>query len=85
MNALFPTPPAVIAIDKGIPLAPRSPIFQRKYPFKDMEVGDSCFIPGKNRQQIKISLKYASCDCRRFATRAVIENGVKGLRVWRTL
>lgn len=84
MNALFPAPRAVIAIDKGVPLPDRSPIFQRKYPFREMEVGDSCFIAGKTRQGIKASLKLATCDCRQYATRQVVENGVKGLRVWRT-
>lgn len=83
MNALFPTPVALIAVDKGLPIpAPRGG-GARKYPFRELEVGDSFFIPGKTRQQLKASISNASCDCRRFVTRGVVEHGVKGLRVWR--
>ena len=56
MNALFPTPVAVIAIDKGVPI----PEMQRgacfRYPFKALEIGDSFFIPGKTRQSLKASI-----------------------------
>lgn len=70
-------------IDRGVPLPPPKPLYQRKYPFRDMRVGDSFFAPGKTRQQLKTSIRYATCECRQFTTRRVTENGVTGLRVWR--
>ena len=83
MNALFPTPVAVIAIDKGVPLPEAQRGARFRYPFKALEVGDSFFVPGRTRQSLKASISHASCGCRRFATRGVVEHGVKGLRVWR--
>ena len=68
----------VITVDKGIPV-PRSLRGRSKYPFRQMEIGDSCFIPRKNGQQITINhLKPL-----RFTTRHVVENGIDGVRVWR--
>ena len=85
MNALFPIPSATIAIDRGVPIPASQHGPGRKYPFPDLEVGDSFFAPGKTRAQLKSLINRHSCDCRRFATRGVIEHGVKGLRVWRIL
>jgi hypothetical protein len=83
MNALFPTPPAVIQIDRGVPLPPSQQIFKRKYPFSTMAVGDSFFVPGMVRQRMAGPIRYASCECRKFTTRRTVENGIPGLRVWR--
>ena len=61
-------------IEKGIPLTkPRS-----RYPFREMEVGDSVFIPGVNVVNFSV-------PPRQFAKRTRVENGVKGVRVWRIL
>lgn len=35
----------MINIDKGVP-CPEKAIFLRKYPFRDMKVGDSFIVPG---------------------------------------
>lgn len=84
MNA-FTAITTLIPVDQGVPIPDSR--FQwfggTRYPFKQMEVGDSFFVPGKTIQDLKGPLNYASCDCRRFTTRRVTENGITGLRIWR--
>lgn len=67
-----------IAITKGLP-APRGR--KSKYPFRDMELGDSFFAPGSSVIGIH------GCARRhrpmRFTCRSVVENGIAGIRVWR--
>lgn len=71
-----PTP--AISITKGMP-APRGR--RAKYPFRDMEIGDSFFAPGSSVIGIH------GCARRhrpmRFTCRTVVEDGVAGIRVWR--
>lgn len=81
MNA-FAAITTLFPVEPGLPI-PESRIWRRKYPFKQMEVGDSFFVPGKTIQDLKGPLNYARCDCRRFTTRRVTENGITGLRIWR--
>lgn len=68
-------------IDKSIPM----PKPRYKYPFKQMEVGDSVFIPFKSRQDLGNSLTLAERAIDgRFASRSETdETGRKGVRVWR--
>ena len=67
-----------IEITKGVP-APRGR--KSKYPFRDMDVGDSFFAPGSSVIGIH------GCARRhrpmRFTCRSVVENGIAGIRVWR--
>ena len=71
-------PAPVIAITKGLP-TPRGR--RAKYPFRDMEIGDSFFAPGSSVIGIH------GCARRhrpmRFTCRSVVEEGVPGIRVWR--
>lgn len=71
-------------ITAAIPIPAPRDVFVRKYPLRDMAVGESFFVPGVHQRQIGASIRYATCDCRKFATRRVTENGVRGLRIWRT-
>ncbi|MEY3082422.1 MAG: hypothetical protein RJA94_2407 [Pseudomonadota bacterium] len=68
----------VIEITKGLP-TPRGR--KSKYPFREMEVGDSFFSPGSSVIGIH------GCARRhrpmKFTCRSVVENGVAGIRVWR--
>lgn len=68
----------LIEITKGVP-APRGR--RAKYPFRDMDIGDSFFAPGSSVIGIH------GCARRhrpmRFTCRSVVENGVAGIRVWR--
>ena len=68
----------IIAITKGLP-TPRGR--RAKYPFRDMEIGDSFFAPGSSVIGIH------GCARRhrpmKFTCRSMVENGVAGIRVWR--
>jgi hypothetical protein len=69
----------MIEIEKGIPTPPRS-----RYPLRDMEIGDSIFIPSKT--SLGFSGYVASAGKQtgfKFSTRKAIKDGVTGLRVWR--
>ena len=64
-------------IEKGIPVPVK--IRKRKYPFREMEVGDSIMIAGM-RAASQISWAVARHKPKRFVTRVEED----GLRVWRT-
>ncbi|PZF76195.1 hypothetical protein DK847_13395 [Aestuariivirga litoralis] len=71
-------PEEEIAITKGLPTPHRG---RAKYPFRDMELGDSFFAPGAS----VIGLHGCARRHRpkRFTCRTLVENGVAGVRVWR--
>jgi len=75
-----------IKIDKGLPIPPGSGRGKRSiYPFRQMEIGDSIFIPNKTARIIggvwgtfaKRNPEFA------FKARADSVEGVPGVRVWR--
>lgn len=83
-----------LAITSGIPIPPirreRS-----KYPFRHMQVGDSFFVPAKLKnlqytQHLVASAgqqfpkKNPGCETWKFATRQTEQDGMPGVRVWRT-
>lgn len=76
---------ASFKIEKNVPLGPRSRSGGSSYPFAEMEVGDSFFIPvqrdvQKFRNGLSQSLSYQRLRYqRKFATRKV----EGGIRVWR--
>lgn len=65
-------------IGKGIPRFPVAP----KYPLGVLEIDDSFFIPGGTNQTL--SGCFLQHRPKRFSVRTLVENGVKGIRVWRT-
>lgn len=78
-------------IEKGIEM-PAHTSRRRRYPFTDMEVGDSFFVPldGRKAENLASSIsgsarsgRAARANGRRYVTRTVVENGVKGVRCWR--
>jgi hypothetical protein len=78
-----PKPGTLIKIDKGIP-APVGGIGpKRKYPFAEMEVGDSFFVPGISSREIS-NVACHALGKGRYNTQTLVENGVRGARVWRT-
>jgi hypothetical protein len=79
LSALDLPPADDISITKGLPTPHRG---RAKYPFRDMEVGDSFFAP---RASV-IGLHGCARRHRpkRFTCRSLVENGVGGVRVWRT-
>lgn len=70
-----------IKIDKDIPPPPLGRAPATRYPFADLEVGDSFFIPGATPQSISGSTSWArnKLTPRKFTVRTV----EGGTRVWR--
>jgi hypothetical protein len=67
-------------IEKGIPAPPASRA--AKYPFAEMEIGDSLLIPGiKSSAEISSSISYRKNRYRENYICRAVEGGV---RVWRT-
>ena len=66
-------------IDKGVPMGPGKRRGRpRKYPFPDMEVGDSFFVPNlKNPRPL-----FASC-AKHVGMKAAVRAEGDGYRVWR--
>lgn len=67
-----------LPIQKGLP-TPNKRL--NRYPFAKMEVGDSFFAPLTPSASILTSARRHLP--KRFTTRSVVENGVRGVRVWR--
>lgn len=69
-----------LKIDKGIPLPPGAEP-QRRYPFHEMERGDSVFFKGVNLQSAPCvaARRHGKTHSKEFACRKV-EGGV---RIWR--
>lgn len=64
-------------------IAPKRPAGRpAKYPWKQMQVGESFFAPGRTPRSIcnDARLHYQPM---RFTTRTVVVNGTVGVRVWR--
>lgn len=66
-------------LEKGIP-RPR-PTGTPKYPLGALEIDDSFFIPGGTNQTL--SGCFLQHRPKRFSVRTLVEDGVKGVRVWR--
>lgn len=66
-------------IDKDIPAPDRA-----KYPVRGMEVGDSFFVPSREpsaRNSPQTAGRYYGF---KLVSRAVVEDGIEGVRIWRT-
>ena len=65
-------------IDKGIPLP------NGRYPFADLDVGESFFVPNANANSVSSTAsRLGKALGAAFVCRRVKENGVPGMRVWR--
>lgn len=76
----------VVPIDKNIPVPVNDGLGakQRKYPFAEMEIGDSFFIPSTGyhdrlRKARSLNAQFRRFKPKRFALRSVDD----GVRVWR--
>lgn len=75
----------MITIDRNYSPPPPKCMRGARYPFAELNPGDSFFVP--NGRQVNISgsgAQYAKRNGVKFATRKVVENDVPGVRVWRT-
>lgn len=73
-----------LVIEKNIPLA--RPFADVSLPLRDMEVGDSFFVPSSLRssESVRASVYNHARDHRRKYQTALLEEGEPGVRVWRT-
>ena len=84
-----------VKIDKGVPVPPphRNKGAPAKWPWRDMEPGDSFFAPGyvqalaqrtvDKERLLSISTIKRTIPGTSWTTRLVTEDGVRGVRVWR--
>lgn len=76
---------AQIKIDKGIPIPERRT--HTKFPFADMEIGDSFFVPAKQTKMstlaARVSVARKRHAPRSFLLAKVTEKKIEGTRVWR--
>lgn len=73
-------------IEKGIKIPVRKSSRPAKYPWRQMELGDSFFVPSGNPSKMITRLNPSSQTQKaglKFTRRIVEENGVKGVRIWR--
>ena len=70
----------MIKIDKNVPIPPDRLSRGRKYPWDELEVGDSFFVEGKKFEPLRVSAaQIGKAKARKFIARQV--DG--GVRVWR--
>ena len=74
-----------IHIESGVPIPPKSGIKSRSYtmyPFAELEIGESFFVPGRKPGDISASTSWARL---RYPDRGFVTRSVDGgTRVWRT-
>lgn len=74
-------------IEKNVPLE-TARARSSKYPFAQMEVGDSFLVPlnGTGESQFRaFAASWKAHKPKKFVSRTIKENGVRtGIRVWRT-
>ena len=69
-------------VEPGIPMP--DPPGVARYPWGQMEVGESFFVPGRHSANMASTASAAGARLgRTFRVRTVVESGVKGVRVWR--
>lgn len=75
----------VINIDKGI-IIPRQMLHGGKYPWRDMEIGDSFFVPGKDFSKMQSQASHTGIKLKKkFMVYRTNEGSRKiaGVRIWR--
>ena len=79
-----------IKVEKNVPLPARRGSKNHKYPWEEMEIGDSFSVPidGRGPQMVAASVGRAAQVAKikyqhRYSVLTVEENGAKIIRVWR--
>lgn len=83
----MPQPDMVFQIDGKMPIPPKGSGNKSPYPWAELKVGASFFVPGGVQSTLvsnAIQWAQRNCEKAKFTTRNRIEAGVKGVRVWRT-
>lgn len=68
-----------IKVEKGIPIPPKSSA--SKYPYAQLEIGDSFFVKGKIANKFAAS---AYTQSKKLGIKTTVRNEKDGVRVWRT-
>ena len=71
-------------IDKDVPIS--QPTWGRKYPFNELQAGESFFVPlteGHQQYIRSLAWAYGKKHGVKFTCSTLTENGVRGMRVWR--
>lgn len=76
-------------VKSGVPIPPVMTVRQytSKYPLRTMSPGDSFFVAAGDKDIAKVQRAIASAAARqqvKVSTRKVVEEGIAGIRVWRT-
>jgi hypothetical protein len=64
-------------VEKSVPL----PEGKKRYPYKEMEIGDSFFV-GEGKLQVVCNANYRAS--KRLGMQFIARKEVEGVRVWRT-
>lgn len=73
----------MIQINKGIPVPDEA--WGSKYPFREMEIGDSFFEAGGTVSKLQNAASHWRKKAgMKFKARQVCEDGVDGARIWRS-
>ncbi len=72
-----------IKIDKNIPAPTTGAGAPPKYPFGEMEIGDSFFIANATGNALISASKNWRKNGEKYTSRTVTEDGVPGCRIWR--
>ena len=80
----------MVPIDRGIPIPPRTRPTSARYPFQDMQIGDSIYLPGQRVDRRKgepfhmqKAVRYAYIYGARHGMRFAARNEGDGVRIWR--
>ncbi len=78
----------LLPVDKGLPIPTNKTGGmggKRKYPFEEMDYGDSFFapVPYRTIHSAIWSRHNRPNNPKRYTARKTTENGIKGVRVWR--
>lgn len=76
-------------IDKNVPIPKQirsGTPSNAKYPWREMDVGDSIFMKLPEAENMSAAARFFAYSNKEygFTSRTVTENGVKGIRVWRS-
>ena len=71
----------MIKIDTDVPMPTQHAGRRMRYPLRELEIGQSFFAPGTSRANISSAISKRAP--KRFVTQIRVEDGVKGIRVWR--
>ena len=71
----------MIEIDTDVPMPTQRASRRVRYPLRELEIGQSFFAPGKSRASVGAVI--STLAPKRFVTQIRVEDGVKGIRVWR--